>query len=230
MSDSTPTGPPWSTGTMSRVAAVPTLAEAARRYASLGIPVFPCVPGGKQPLTPNGFHDASWSPAIVERWWRRTPEANIGLPTGTATGVVVVDVDVHDAGGGYAAFDRAHKQGLAAGWGWLVRTPSGGMHAYYSPAGQEQRCWQVPGAHVDFRGDGGYVIAPPSRVDVRGQLKAYEVIAVSEHAATPLDATGLRRFRAHVALVQLTSAHGDTVLELNVFKPDLDELGEGRVR
>ena len=179
---------------MSRVAGAPTLADAARRYASAGIPVFPCVPGGKQPLTPNGFHDASTSRASVERWWRRTPEANIGLPTGAAAGVVVVDVDVHDSGSGYEAFDRAHTRGLAAGWGWLVRTPSGGMHAYYPPADNEQRCWQVPVAHVDFRGDGGYVIAPPSRVDVRGKLRAYAVIAVSEHAATPLDATGLRRF------------------------------------
>ena len=179
---------------MSSVAGAPTLADAARRYASVGIPVFPCVPGGKQPLTPNGFHDASTSRASVERWWRRTPEANIGLPTGSATGVVVVDVDVHDSGSGYAAFDRAHTRGLAAGWGWLVRTPSGGMHAYYPTAVQEQRCWQVPGAHIDFRGDGWYVIAPPSRVEVRGKVKTYEVIAVSEHSATSLDATGLRRF------------------------------------
>ena len=152
MSDSTPTGPRWSTGTMSRVASAPTLAEAARRYASLGIPVFPCVPGGKQPLTPTGFHDASASRAVVERWWRRTPEANIGLPTGVAVGVVVVDVDVHDSGSGYAAFDHAHRKGLTQGWGWLVRTPSGGMHAYYPPTGDEQRCWQAPAAHIDFRG------------------------------------------------------------------------------
>ena len=179
---------------MSRVAGAPTLAEAARRYASHGIPVFPCVPGGKQPLTPTGFHDASASRAVVERWWRRTPEANIGLPTGVAVGVVVVDVDVHDSGSGYAAFDHAHRKGLTQGWGWLVRTPSGGMHAYYPPTGDEQRCWQTPAAHIDFRGDGGYVIAPPSRIEVRGKLTPYEVIAVAEHKATPLDATLLRGF------------------------------------
>ena len=44
---------------MRRVAEERTLAAAALRYANLGIPVFPCVPGGKQPLTPNGFHDVS---------------------------------------------------------------------------------------------------------------------------------------------------------------------------
>ncbi|QBX57740.1 DNA replication protein [Nocardioides seonyuensis] len=179
---------------MSRVAAAPSLVAAARRYASLGIPVFPCVTGGKQPLTPNGFHDASVSLATVERWWRRTPDANIGLPTGVTTGVLVVDVDVHGSGSGYEAFDCAHHKGLTQGWGWLVRTPSGGMHAYYPTARDEQRCWQVPGAHIDFRGDGGYVIAPPSRLEVRGKPTPYEVIAVSERKPMPLDAAKLRLF------------------------------------
>ena len=67
---------------MQRVADEPTLAAAALRYANLGIPVFPCVPGGKQPLTPNGFHDATSVARVVHRWWQRTPDANIGLPTG----------------------------------------------------------------------------------------------------------------------------------------------------
>ena len=67
---------------MQRVADEPTLAAAALRYANLGIPVFPCVPGGKQPLTPNGFHDATSVARVVHAWWQRTPDANIGLPTG----------------------------------------------------------------------------------------------------------------------------------------------------
>jgi len=105
--------------------------------------------------------------------------------------VDVVDVDVHTTGSGFAAFERARSAGLAEGWAWLVRTPSGGVHAYYlrGPA-SEQRSWQVPGQHVDFRGDGGYIVAPPSRVEGR----AYEVIAVGAHRAAPVDAAALRRF------------------------------------
>src|SRR5690242_8394281 len=114
--------PRWSVGTMRRVATEPTLAAAALRYAHLGIAVFPCVPGGKQPLTTNGFHDATSSAAIVQHWWQRNPEANIGLPTGGVTGVVVVDVDVHPGGNGFEAFERSRSQGLTNGWGWLVRT------------------------------------------------------------------------------------------------------------
>jgi hypothetical protein len=180
---------------MQRVASEPTLAGAAVRFANLGIPVFPCVPGGKQPLTPNGFHDATSSARVVHQWWQRTPDANIGLPTGARTGILVVDIDVHAGGSGFAAFERARSEGLATHWGWLVRTPSSGVHAYYpSVPGQEQRSWQVPSAHVDFRGDGGYVIAPPSRIEVDGAIRSYDVVAVGTQPAKPVDAVTLRQF------------------------------------
>jgi hypothetical protein len=187
--------PTWSVSTMRRVADEPTLAGTALRYADLGIPVFPCVPGGKQPLTPNGFHDATSSPRVVQAWWERHPYANIGLPTGARTGVLVVDVDVHSAGSGFQAFERARSEGIGDHWGWLVRTPSGGVHAYYPSGGDvEQRSWQVPSAHVDFRGDGGYVIAPPSRIDVDGVTRTYAVIAVTTKSVRPVDALQLRHF------------------------------------
>ena len=187
--------PTWSVSTMQRVAEEPTLAAAALRYANLGIPVFPCVPGGKQPLTPNGFHDATSVARVVHGWWQRTPDANIGLPTGTPTGVLVVDVDVHSGASGFAAFERARSEGFGDAWAWLVRTPSGGLHAYYpNVRGQEQRSWQVPGAHIDFRGDAGYVVAPPSRIEVDGSTRSYEVLAVATHAPKAVDAVELRRF------------------------------------
>ena len=50
----------------------------------------------------------------------------------------------------------------------------------------------MPGQHVDFRGDGGYIIAPPSRVDTNGRAKTYELIAVAQHAARAVDAVALR--------------------------------------
>lgn len=187
--------PPWSVSTMQKVSEEPTLAAAALRYANLGVPVFPCVPGGKQPLTANGFHDATSVARVVHAWWQRTPDANIGLPTGTPTGVLVVDVDVHPGGSGFAAFEQARAEGLGDAWGWLVRTPSGGLHAYYpNVRNQEQRSWQVPTAHVDFRGDGGYVIAPPSHIEVDGATRSYNVIAVARHSPKPVDAIELRRF------------------------------------
>jgi hypothetical protein len=171
------------------------LPTAAELLAANGIPVFPCVPGGKQPLTKRGFHDATGDVDHVRSWWRHSPDANIGIPTGGLSEVVVVDVDVHGSGTGFAAFERAGAANLVSAWGWLVRTPSGGLHAYFRPASLEQRSWQVPSQHVDFRGDGGYIVAPPSTIaGADGQSRAYQVIAVAQHRPRPLDADALRAF------------------------------------
>lgn len=172
------------------------LPTAATTLARAGVPVFPCVPGGKQPLTKRGFHDASADPEQVIAWWRHWPDANLGLPTGAASGVDVVDVDVHSGGSGFPAFERARCAGFVEGWAWLVRTPSAGVHAYFlrTPT-TEQRSWQVPGKHVDFRGDGGYIVLPPSKVaQPDGALCGYELIAVAQHQPHPVDAAGLRAF------------------------------------
>ena len=150
------------------VAEVP-LPVAATRFATVGVPVFPCVPEGKRPLVEGGFHAATTDPARVAVWWGRWPAANIGVPTGAGSGVVVVDVDVHGPVDGRTSFRRAHTAGLAGGWGLLVRTPTGGMHAYYpATPGAEQRSWQAGAAGVDFRGDGGYIIVPPSARTIDG--------------------------------------------------------------
>lgn len=65
-----------------RRASVPILFKAALSYARRGIPVFPCEPGGKRPLTYNGFWDATTDIGRVKAWWSRWPDANVGVPTG----------------------------------------------------------------------------------------------------------------------------------------------------
>lgn len=171
------------------------LPEAAARFAEAGVPVFPCVPGEKRPLVRRGFHDATADPAQVSEWWRRWPAANIGIPTGATSGVEVVDIDVHSTGTGFPAFRTAHREGLAAGWAALVRTPSGGLHAYYpADPGRSQSSWQAPRAHVDFRSDGGYIIAPPSRVLRLGGVRAPYRLIVAGNTPTPVDAARLRDF------------------------------------
>ena len=159
-----------------RVDRSPNLALAAQSLAAAGVPVFPCLGEGKRPLTRRGFLDARSDPEQVAAWWSRTPNANIGIPTGAASGVVVVDVDVHGPHDGRAAYQRATEAGLVDGAGLLVRTPTGGAHVYFpATPGSEQRSWQAAAAGVDFRGDGGYIIAPPSRRIIDGNVKLYEV-------------------------------------------------------
>lgn len=173
-----------------------SLPEAAVAYTAAGLAVFPCVPGAKRPLTAHGFADATTVSEQIGRWWRRWPEANIGLPTGR-TGFDVLDIDVHPIGSGFAALARARRAGLAEEWSQLVRTPSGGVHLYFPAlAERPQESWSLPHEHVDFRGTGGYVIAPPSLVTTRdGRQRGYIQIATGPRPR-PMDATALRQLLA----------------------------------
>jgi putative DNA primase/helicase len=151
-----------------------TLLDAALDYASDGRAVFPLRPRGKAPLTRHGHLDASSDPAVVERWWTRFPRANIGLPTGN--GLVVIDVDPQHGG----TEDPSWPQTLTA------TTPSGGVHRYYAVEGAAVRnsaSALAPG--VDVRGDGGYVVAPPSRT-ADGVWQWLEPTAEIAHAPAEL--------------------------------------------
>ena len=142
----------------------------ALTYAARGWPVFPCQAGQKIPATAHGHLDATTDPEQITTWFSRNPKWNLAIATG-APGPDVLDVDDHgSAGNGYAAFARLSKAGLLDGAAAYVRTPSGGLHAYFT--GSAQRNGHLTAQHLDFRSRGGYVLAPPSRVDG----KPYEVI------------------------------------------------------
>ncbi|WP_338538743.1 bifunctional DNA primase/polymerase [Janibacter terrae] len=172
------------------------LPHAARTLAAAGVPVFPVAPRDKVPLIRNGrgFRDATTNLRHVETWWRRFPQANIGIPTGAMSGLVVVDVDVHGTNG-YDALNRADRAGLVSGWEFLVRSPTGGLHLYYPAAEDgEQRSWQIGDAGIDFRGDGGYIVAPPSLRVMDGETVPYRITELGTDPAHPLDADRLRGF------------------------------------
>ncbi len=181
-------------GVLASLSGLP-LPQAAARLTAAGVPVFPCVPGEKRPLTRHGFQEASADLAQVAAWWRRWPAANIGIPTGTASGVDVVDVDRKPDGNGFDAFGRARRAGLVDGWVAVVRTPSGGAHFYY-PADPDlpQPSWQAAAARVDFRGTGGYVMVPPSTVMTVHGLSGYSFAAGGDREPRPVDAEALREF------------------------------------
>jgi hypothetical protein len=119
-----------------------------------------CGQPGKHPLgalVPHGLKDATTNRARVLAWWTRHPQANIGLATGHRFDVL----DVDGPAGGQAIRALAATHGLVSS-GPLVRTGGGGWHYYLAPTGLGNA--RPAGLeHVDWRGWGGYVVAPPSR-------------------------------------------------------------------
>lgn len=143
--------------------------NAARRLAARGIPTFPCVRDGKRPLTPHGFVDASADPSVIDHWFRCWPRANLAVPTGLRSGFVVIDVDTKRTDG-FATLDALEREIGPLPATLATRTPSGGEHRWFrappivirSAAGRIAR---DDAAGVDVRGEGGYVLVPPSAID-----------------------------------------------------------------
>ena len=139
-----------------------TTLRQALAYARRGWPVFPCLPGQKIPATTHGFRDATTDEQQITAWFTRHPGRNLAIATG-APGPDVLDVDQHGPdGNGFPAYARLRRAGLLTGATAYVRTPSGGLHAYFTGTGQ--RNGHLPDHHLDFRSAGGYILAPPSHV------------------------------------------------------------------
>lgn len=146
--------------------------DAAALVRERGWPVFPLKPGEKEPLTPRGFHDATLDLDVVRQWWDRFDDANVGVPTGVESGIVVIDVD------DLAALD------LLPPMPSTLRLATGrGLHFVYRHPGFEVRNSAsriAPG--VDVRGDGGYIVAPGS---THPNGKPYLVVDPSPIAECP---------------------------------------------
>jgi hypothetical protein len=105
----------------------------------------------------HGIHDATTRPAQLERWWSRWSAANLGL----ATGVVFDALDV-DGPAGLAALRQLASTVNLRLPGPVARTGGGGWHYWFAPTGLGNRPPRGL-AHMDWRGRGGAVLAPPSR-------------------------------------------------------------------
>lgn len=136
--------------------------DAAIKYAGIGWHVFPCKPN-KHPYTPRGFHDASTELSDIYEWWRKWPDAGIGVACG-ASNIVVVDLDYDpdkdiDGPAFFARLEDEH----GCDWCELVATtPRGGRHLIYRMPEERVRNRQnaLPRSGIDIRGDGGYIVVP----------------------------------------------------------------------
>lgn len=142
------------------------LKNAALRLAEMGYPVFPCVPGGKEPATKNGLLDATTDTEKVETWWDWRPDYNVAVRT---DGLLVIDIDGAD--NPWMKDDPERLMDLLSGS--MSVTPRGGSHTYFRQpsAGAAAPYRNTAGKlaeHVDTRADGGYVLVPPSRLSSGG--------------------------------------------------------------
>jgi len=137
------------------------LLDAALAYAAQGIPVFPCKARDKTPLTAHGFKDASKDPKQIKAWWKHTPQANIGIPTGAASGWVVIDVDPRNGGGPTWTSLLVSAGEVLEPETRVSNTGGGGTHYVFTYPGTLKLA-KTLGKGIDIQGDGKYIIAPPS--------------------------------------------------------------------
>jgi hypothetical protein len=134
--------------------------ELADQAIALDVPTFPCT-DDKKPLTRRGFHDVTRDPVAIRRMFAHPAAAMIGVPTGPASGLVVVDVDTKDDKPG---LDWLEQHSVALPFTRTHRTVSGGIHLLFAfpddAAVGSSQSRIAPG--VDVRGAGGYAIVPPS--------------------------------------------------------------------
>lgn len=158
----------------------PSLHSAALWYVAQGLRVFPLQPGAKVPFKgSNGCKGATTDAEMIDAWWAGNPAANIGI----ATGHLVDVIDVDGPAGVRSYLDILDELPPVLG---KVSTPrAGGTHLYVvAVPGRGNKAGLLAG--IDYRGLGGYVVAPPS-VNAEGTPYAWR---------SPLDLAGVREVAA----------------------------------
>lgn len=138
--------------------------DQAINYARRGWAVFPC--NKKIPLTQHGFKDASRDEAVIKKMFAEN-HSNIGIATGKISGIFVVDIDVKNGACGDESLKDLEKEFGEIPHTIEALTPSGGRHIYFRYPSDGVGCKTGLRPGIDLRGDGGYVIGPPSSIDGR---------------------------------------------------------------
>ena len=149
------------------------LLAAALSYAAKGWPIFPVKPGkGKKPYVKwgKGTDDAvdlyerraTTDPDTINAWWAKWPLAMIGVATGERSGIAVLDIDRKNGVDGLEALRVALGGNPYDLTPLVAETPSGGLHFYFRYSGPLKNSASMIAAGIDVRGDGGFIVAPPS--------------------------------------------------------------------
>ena len=157
--------------------------DAALALAGRGLHIFPCF-SDKTPRIEAWEQNATASPFVIGTKWDAHPDALPGLPVG-AHGLVVIDADRKSGGpDGVEAFNAlCAAQGIDLTTAFVVETPSGGFHFYFTtPTPYGNSRGSLPDG-IDVRGRGGYVIAPGATLP---DGRSYRHVYGSWEAVPPL--------------------------------------------
>ena len=123
-----------------------------------------CERAGKHPITQHGVNDATTKRDQIRNWWTASPDANIGIATGSKSGIIVLDIDPRN--GGDKSLKRLKKEVGPLPDTVTALTGGGGRHLvfkYPSFAVRKDTSGKKFGKGVDILSDGCIMVAPPSR-------------------------------------------------------------------
>ena len=162
--------------------------QAALRLAEKGMAVFPCWPDKKNPVCKHGLKDATTDTKIITAWWEAYPTANVAIATGRTSGVFVFDIDMKHGKDGERELRAIELQHGKLPPTVEFVTPSRGRHLWFRmPEQAIANSTDKIAAGLDIRGDGGYVLAPPSHVveDYGSGCYSWSVDSAREFADAP---------------------------------------------
>jgi hypothetical protein len=189
--------------------------QAALDYVARGWSVIPLRVKDKKPAISSWiqFQKERASAERIEDYWNRNPQANIGIVTGSVSGIIVLDVDGPE---GDASLKR-----IEARFGELPETPMSttgkGRHYIFNHPGGDLRNFAKRGINLDFRGDGGYIVAPPS-IHPNGSIYRWEISPDESEIADPPE-----------WLIELLTSEQPPAWYLELFPPPKETKATGKV-
>lgn len=153
-----------------------SLCDFALYYAANGLAILPifeplpnglcacgkpgCNDVGKHPRIAGGVNSATTDLDLIREWWAKWPNANLAVATGARSGVVVIDVD--PARGGLEGLDALMAEAGPIPDSAVVHTGGDGLHYFLRVPDRPVKSRNNFRSGIDIRGDGGYVVVPPS--------------------------------------------------------------------
>lgn len=179
--------------------------RAARRYVRQGRPILACQPGGKEPIGgTRGFYDATLDIERIDQLWSQMPNLNLGMPTGTLSGLFVLDMDGPIGRESFAEMEAKHGP-LPLTFTSTTGRDGGGEHRFFLTSSHEvSSCTPVP--NINVKGNGGYVILPPS-IHPSGRAYSWSQNGATEFAVAPAWLHEIVDVRAPVA--RATNGNGN---------------------